>query len=54
MKDSQDSKGRTLAEMPDTRERELIEPTSKRKSGHQMKKSETIPQSHLCPIIVPV
>jgi hypothetical protein len=32
VRDSQDSKGRTLDEMPDNRERELIEPTSSRKS----------------------
>jgi hypothetical protein len=29
---SQDSKGGTLDEMPDSRERELIEPTSSRKT----------------------
>jgi hypothetical protein len=33
----QDSKGGTLDEMPDSKERELIEPTSSRKSGHQMR-----------------
>jgi hypothetical protein len=33
MKDSQDSKGGTLDEMPDSREKELIEPTSTRKTG---------------------
>ena len=32
VRDSQDSKGRTLDEMPDRRERELIEPTSSRKT----------------------
>ena len=33
---SQDSKGWTLDEMPDSRERDLIEPTSSRKTGNQM------------------
>jgi hypothetical protein len=33
VRDSQDSKGETLHEMPDTRERELIEPTPNRKQG---------------------
>jgi hypothetical protein len=37
VRDSQDSKGRTLDEMPDSGERELIEPTSSRKTGHQVK-----------------
>ena len=36
MRDSQDSKGGTLDEKPD-RERELIEPTSSRKTGHQVR-----------------
>jgi hypothetical protein len=40
--------------MPDSRERELIEPTSSRKTGHQVKDGVAIPQSHLCSIIVPV
>jgi hypothetical protein len=31
VRDSQDSKGGTLDEMPDVREKELIEPTSSRK-----------------------
>jgi hypothetical protein len=34
MRDSQDSKGGTLDEMPDSRERELTEPTFSRKTGH--------------------
>lgn len=46
VRDSQDSKGGTLNEMPDSRERKLIEPTSSRKSGHQMRE-EGIPQSQL-------
>ena len=37
VRDSQESKGRTLDEMPDSRERELIEPISSRKTGHQMR-----------------
>ena len=40
--------------MPDSRQRELIEPTSSWKTGHQMKDGVVIPQSHLCPIIVSV
>jgi hypothetical protein len=35
--DSHDSKGRTLGEMPFIGERELVEPTSSRKTGHQMR-----------------
>jgi hypothetical protein len=34
VRDSQDSKGGTLDEMPDSKERELIEPTTSRKIGH--------------------
>jgi hypothetical protein len=37
---SQDSKRRTLNEIPDNREREFIELTSKRKAGHQMREWE--------------
>jgi hypothetical protein len=33
--------------MPDNRERELIEPTSSRKTGHQMREGVAIPQSKL-------
>jgi hypothetical protein len=40
--------------MPDSRERELIEPTSSRKSSHQMRERRVIPQSQLWPIFVPV
>jgi hypothetical protein len=47
MKDSQDSKEGTLDEMPDSRERELVEPTSSRKTGHQMRERGAIPQSQL-------
>ena len=41
---SQDSKGGTLDEMPDSRERELIEPISSRKTGHQVRDRVAIPQ----------
>ena len=54
VRDSQDSKEGTLDEMPDSRERELIEPTSVRKTGHQMRDGVAIPQSKLWPRIVPV
>ena len=37
VRDCQDSKGGTLDEMTDCRERELVEPTSNRKTGHQMR-----------------
>jgi hypothetical protein len=37
VRDSQKSKGGTLDEMPDSRERELIEPTSSTKTGHQVR-----------------
>ena len=47
VRDSQDSKGGTLDEMPDSREGELIEPTSSRKTGHQGRGGVAIPQSHL-------
>jgi hypothetical protein len=36
-----------LDEIPDNRERELIEPTSSRKTGHQVRDRFPIPQSHL-------
>ena len=36
-----------LNEMPNNRERELIELTSSRKAGHQMKEGAVIPQSKL-------
>jgi hypothetical protein len=48
------SKGGTLAEMPKRRERELIEPTSSRKTWHQVRDGVHTPLSHLWPIIVPV
>jgi hypothetical protein len=37
VRDSQDSKRGTLDEMPYTGERELVEPTSSRKTGHQVR-----------------
>ena len=46
-RDSQDSKGGTLDKMPNSRERELIEPTSSRKTGHLMRERVAIPQSKL-------
>jgi hypothetical protein len=45
---------RTLDEMAYIGERELIEPNSSRKTGHQVKDGIAIPQSKLWPIIVPV
>jgi hypothetical protein len=36
VRESQDSKRRTLDEMPYSGERELVEPTSSRKTGHQV------------------
>jgi hypothetical protein len=40
LRNSQDSKRGTLDEMPDSWEREFIEPTSSRKTGHQMRERE--------------
>jgi hypothetical protein len=37
VRDSQESKGGTLDEMANIKERELIEPTSSRKIGHQVR-----------------
>ena len=47
VRDSQDSKGGTLDEVPDSRERELIEPTFSRKTGHQVRDGVAILQSQL-------
>jgi hypothetical protein len=47
VRDSQDSKGGTLGEMPDSRERELIEPTSSRKTGHPVTDGVAMPQAYL-------
>jgi hypothetical protein len=46
VRDSQDSKGGTLNKMPDSRERELIEPTSSRKTGHQVREIGFPSHSH--------
>jgi hypothetical protein len=47
VRDSQDSKGEILGEMPYSGERELVEPTSSRKTGHQVRDGVAIPQSKL-------
>ena len=47
VRDSQDSKGGTLDKMPDSSEKEIIEPTSSRKTGHQLRDGVAIPQSQL-------
>ena len=47
-RDSQDSKGGTLDGISNSRERELIiESTSSRKTGHQVREGVAIPQSKL-------
>jgi hypothetical protein len=48
------TKGRDLRWHADSRDRELIEPTSSRKTGHQVRDGVAIPQSQFWPIIVPV
>ena len=45
--ESQDSKGGTLDEVLYTGARELIESTSSRKTGHQVRDGVAMPQSHL-------
>ena len=47
VRDSQASKGGTLNEMPYSGERKLVEPTSSRKTGHQVRDGVAIPQSDL-------
>jgi hypothetical protein len=47
VRDSQDSKGGTFNEMPNSRERELVEPTSSWNTGHQVRDGVAIPQSQL-------
>jgi hypothetical protein len=48
VRDFQDSCGGTFDEkMSDRRERELIEPTSSRKTRYQVRNGVAIPQSHL-------
>ena len=49
MRNSQDSKGETLDEMPNSGERELVESTSSRNTGHQVEGGDchpTINNSH--------
>jgi hypothetical protein len=43
LSNSQDSKGGALDELPNSRERELIEPTSSRKTGHQVRVGVAVP-----------
>jgi hypothetical protein len=45
VRDCHDSKGRTLDEIPYSGDRELIEPTSNRKTGHEVRDVVAIPQS---------
>jgi hypothetical protein len=47
VREFQDSKGGTLDEMSYSGERELIEPTSRRNSGHQVRDGVAITQSKL-------
>jgi hypothetical protein len=54
VRDSQDSKWGTLDEMLYSGKRELIEPTSTRVSGYQVRDGVTIPLSKLWSIILPV
>jgi hypothetical protein len=43
VRDPQESKGGTLDETPNSRERELTEPTSSRKTGYQVRDGVAIP-----------
>ena len=45
LRDFQESKGGTLDEIPESREMELVEPTSSRRTGHQVREVVTIPQT---------
>jgi hypothetical protein len=45
VRDSQNSKGGTLNEMPNSGEREIVEPIYNRKSRHQVRNGVAIPQS---------
>jgi hypothetical protein len=47
LRNLQISQGGTFGEMPNSRERELIEPTSSRKTGHQVMDGVAIPHSYL-------
>jgi hypothetical protein len=48
VRDFQDSKGETLDEMPNNGKRELVEPTSSRKSGHQVERWGCYPTVKNC------
>jgi hypothetical protein len=45
-------RNQTLDKIPNSRERELVKPTSSRKTGHQVREGVAITQSNLWPIIV--
>jgi len=45
VRDSQDSKGGTFYEMPYSGKKELVGPTTSRKTGHQVRDGAAIPQS---------
>jgi hypothetical protein len=47
VRDFKDSKGETLNDMLENRERELIKSTSSRKTEHQLRYGVAIPQSKL-------
>jgi hypothetical protein len=47
VRDYQDSKGRTLDEMPHSREREFVEPTFSKKTGYQVRNRVALSQSQL-------
>ena len=49
VRDSQNSKIGTLDEIPYTWERKLVEPTSSRKTGHQVRDVVVIPHSNFDP-----
>ena len=54
MRSSQDTKGGALDEMPYIEKRKVVEPTSRRKTGHEVRDGVAISQLHLSPIIVSV
>jgi hypothetical protein len=54
VRDSQDSKGGTLNEVSSSREKVLLEPTSSRNTGHQMRDGFAIPLLKLSLTHVPV
>jgi hypothetical protein len=54
VRDSQDSKREALDEMSYSGERELVESTSSRKTGHQVMEGVAIPQSKFLSTINPV